>query len=234
MNIESILTVVGFQCAILADFMLADYIISMVTSCGICRALVDNLCHASISGLLWLSVTHRDFVMHNPSIGSAARNLYHNPATLEVLAAAVLGSVVDADHFLNAGSLSLGAATHLAQRPFAHAALFAIGIPIIHFAIFRRQRIALLLLSSFCSHQLRDSVRRGVWCWPLGSTAALPLPVIVGAYTLLSVSCSLALWRSREHRKTYRGRDESFDRGECRETRAGCSTDNDNSGQLIV
>ncbi|KAI0215142.1 hypothetical protein LSAT2_032814 [Lamellibrachia satsuma] len=69
------------------------------------RAVVDTLTHGVIAALSWLLVT--DFQMN-------MKNL------TEVMSCGVFGMVIDVDHFIAAGSLSLSAATSLSKRPFFH------------------------------------------------------------------------------------------------------------------
>ncbi len=208
------------QCILLVDFLFADHSIILLSGCGACRAVVDNFCHATISGLMWLSITHRDLQLQNPSTNSAARNIYFNPVIWEVFFAVVLGSVVDLDHFASARSLSLTAATQLTQRPFAHAVLFAVCVPLIYFMVQRQLRASLLIFTTLISHQLRDATRRGLWFWPLGSTPPLHMAVVMATYCSLSLMGFLVLSRCQDHRKAYRGDDCDEETGNGRSPRS--------------
>jgi hypothetical protein len=43
------------------------------------------------------------------------------------------------------------------------------------------------------THHLRDATRRGLWCWPLGSTPPLPYPLF------LALTALLPLWLRSTH-----------------------------------
>jgi hypothetical protein len=106
--------------------------------------------------------------------------------------AGLFASALDVDHFLAAHSLSLGAATTLAQRPVLHSSLVAAAL-VAATAVMARPPYARLLaivrsaMAAHCllcllsndtdaflvgrqalaSHHWRDAARRGLWLWPL-------------------------------------------------------------------
>ena len=97
---------------------------------------------------------------------------------------------MDVDHFLSAGSLSLSAAMALPTRPFAHSLLFLAATLAAALALARLHLLPVwaphLLAVAFGGHQLRDSIKRGLWLAPmLGSTP--PTPYLV---YLLAMACA--------------------------------------------
>jgi hypothetical protein len=119
-------------------------------SSGLKRALADSACHGVVSSLSWLSV----LILSNYL---SALDSYWSHTALQALAAAVLGCLLDADHFIAAGSLSLHGATHLSSRPFGHAVLFTVVVAGVLFCMTRSVRGVSLLVSSWFAHLLRDS-----------------------------------------------------------------------------
>ncbi|CDS41119.1 hypothetical transcript [Echinococcus multilocularis] len=94
---------------------------------------------------------------------------------------ALIAIVVDIDHFIATGSLSIKAAQSLPGRPFLHwsgclvalAVVLLVGSSMIQhhwFAVPRLVRQTVdggwITLVAWSSHQLRDSLRRGLWLWP--------------------------------------------------------------------
>ncbi|CBJ32551.1 conserved unknown protein [Ectocarpus siliculosus] len=87
-------------------------------------------------------------------------------AALEVLFAACVGSALDLDHFLAAGSVRLSRATALAGRPWGHCVAALIVAAFAVAALTRNARAAVCVFSAGATHQLRDSTRRGLWLYP--------------------------------------------------------------------
>ena len=101
---------------------------------------------------------------------------------------------MDADHFLAAGSLSMRAAMTLPSRPFAHSVAFRLLALALAAALAHRLLppwAPHLLLCAFGGHQLRDSLKHGLWLGPaaLGSTPPTPYAL----YVLLMAGAPLAL-----------------------------------------
>lgn len=71
-------------------------------------------------------------------------------------------------------------AVSLTTRPFLHCStipLVVCGIGLILAYLqdwLWLQKISCLLIVAFSTHHVRDSTRRGLWFWPLGSIPALP------------------------------------------------------------
>ena len=85
---------------------------------------------------------------------------------------------MDGDHFLQAGSLSLRAALALPTRPFAHSLAFLLAAVALAAALAQRSLLPPwaphLLATALGGHQLRDSLKRGLWVGPLAASPSLP------------------------------------------------------------
>lgn len=111
------------------------------------------------------------------------------------VAAAAVSCSLDVDHFIAARSLSIKDATSLPSRPFGHAVLFIPAVAAV-VSLLAHPVYALMIVTSWGSHQLRDGLRRGLWLWPAGSTPPLSLPLYCAGCALLSVVTALGLRRA--------------------------------------
>lgn len=122
--------------------------------------------------------------------------LAHRPSALKVmLLAAALGSLIDLDHFVAAGSLSLYAATHLPIRPASHSITFAAALALASLAVTRANwALAWIVFASITSHVLRDASGGATQLlYPLAASA---IPFwLYAAGELLLVAGSLLLAR---------------------------------------
>jgi hypothetical protein len=106
---------------------------------------------------------------------------------------------MDADHFVQARSLSLRAALSLPARPFAHSLAFLLVAVALAAALAQRGLLPPwaphLAATALGGHQLRDSLKRGLWAGPaaLGSTPATPYAVYWLAMAALPLALSPAL-----------------------------------------
>mmetsp|Transcript_11567 Transcript_11567/g.17602 ORF Transcript_11567/g.17602 Transcript_11567/m.17602 type:complete len:229 (+) Transcript_11567:107-793(+) len=153
---------------------LSDICMSQTTG-KIEKCLVDNIGHALLSCLMWVSaLIPRDGstsrTIPSKGLDSHGGSSKHSIWYLELGAAFALGSLLDIDHFVMGGSLSLTSATSLPSRPFGHSVAFVIVMSFFAMLFTGRYRYALLTFVSLLTHQLRDATRRGLWMWPLGST----------------------------------------------------------------
>ncbi|KAH7487887.1 Transmembrane protein 267 [Phytophthora ramorum] len=138
----------------------------------ILRHLVDSAAHGSVAFCCW-GIFLLQIEKYSESGGSTLSSL---GVLKKCFFNGVTASLLDIDHFLAAGALSLAGATHLQGRPFGHAVTFIIVVALLVSrcsrrcqARKRRYRVCFLVIAWF-SHQLRDGMRRGLWFWPLGST----------------------------------------------------------------
>ncbi|CAN7989267.1 unnamed protein product [Ixodes hexagonus] len=133
------------------------------------RAAADNVTHGLIGVICWAAVC-------GPSLFPAS--------VRESILCGLIASAVDIDHFLAAASLKIEDATSLRSRPFLHCTSIVM-VTILTVMLVARltgqlQLYHLTLMASVAvtSHHLRDSLRRGLWLWPYGSTP----PVKIGFY----------------------------------------------------
>jgi hypothetical protein len=112
----------------------------------------------------------------------------------EIILSLVIGSTIDLDHFIAAGSPSLFAATHLSERPFGHNIVFVLFLG---FGIFflLSKRLSLLFFSASSNHLSRDALKRGYTLCPWLSlhTYAIPYAFYLGILVLLPLLLSSAL-----------------------------------------
>ncbi|CAI5732087.1 unnamed protein product [Peronospora destructor] len=136
------------------------------------RHLVDSAAHGNVAFCCWAI-----FLLQAEKKAEARNTTF---SVLEMLKTCffngITASLLDADHFIAAGALSLAGATHLTHRPFGHAVTFIIVVAFLVSqcsnkwpAKKRRYRVCFIVVAWF-SHQLRDGMRRGLWFWPVGST----------------------------------------------------------------
>ena len=165
----------------------------------LCHALVDNGIHAIIALAMWTAALEIAAAQNDYSSGrSPRRSLLRRPCIMvrdqhEIIVSLMCGSLLDLDHFLAAGALSLRAATSLARRPPGHA---LIAVPVLAAAGWAAAgpRIALLVGGSLLSHQLRDALRRGLWLWPFPkSTPALSWSGYIVGQITVAVAVGMAV-----------------------------------------
>ena len=127
----------------------------------------------------------------------------------EIASSFLIGSFIDFDHFIAAGSPSLFAATHLQMRPFGHNLFFVCAVASGTFFLISR-RFALLFFASALNHLSRDSVKRGYTIVPWSTTSSPAIPYILYLFIimLLPVFCFIVLdsfpnfWNSKTHLRT--------------------------------
>ncbi|KAG8131133.1 hypothetical protein E2320_017802 [Naja naja] len=149
------------------------------------RALSDNMVHGIIGLWSWAIV-----------IGLKKKSDF-----TEVILAGFLSSVIDMDHFILAGSLSLKAALTLPQRPFLHCSTV---IPVVCLMLkFIMHLLKLkdswcflpwMMFISWTSHHVRDGIRHGLWICPFGKTVPLPYWLYVAVTATLPHLCSFLLY----------------------------------------
>uniref|UniRef100_A0A023GD69 Transmembrane protein 267 n=1 Tax=Amblyomma triste TaxID=251400 RepID=A0A023GD69_AMBTT len=130
------------------------------------RALADNATHGLVALLCWVLVSGGPLQAINIQ---------------DTLLCGLFGCAVDVDHFLAARSLKIEDATNLETRPFLHcssAVLASLSLVALMGKVYgsvQIYKVALIALVAVASHHLRDSIRRGLWLWPFGSTGPLKL-----------------------------------------------------------
>jgi len=161
---------------------------SLDPSAKFSRCLLDTSCHAGIAALIWLGTVNLGRRRLRFDDVNMSRMFHiHTILTLmkeykEVGLSLFIGSAVDVDHFIAAGSMSLTDATHLQSRPLGHMVLSAVFASVVALLVsalyfartgcvpstrsvewYRCKRFAMLTFSAYVAHLLRDSVRRGLW-----------------------------------------------------------------------
>ncbi|XP_042731172.1 transmembrane protein 267 [Lagopus muta] len=149
------------------------------------RAFSDNAVHGILGMWSWAIV-----------IGLRKKSDF-----TEVTLAGFLASVIDVDHFLLAGSLSLKAALSLPRRPFLHCSTV---IPVVALTLklimhlFRLKDswcfLPWMLFISWTSHHIRDGIRHGLWICPFGKTPPLPYWLYVAITASLPHLCSFIMY----------------------------------------
>uniref|UniRef100_A0A8C5SLP8 Transmembrane protein 267 n=1 Tax=Laticauda laticaudata TaxID=8630 RepID=A0A8C5SLP8_LATLA len=117
------------------------------------RALSDNMVHGIIGLWSWAIV-----------IGLKKKSDF-----TEVILAGFLSSVIDMDHFILAGSLSLKLKDSWCFLPW-------------------------MMFISWTSHHVRDGIRHGLWICPFGKTVPLPYWLYVAITATLPHLCSFLLY----------------------------------------
>lgn len=133
------------------------------------RAAADNVTHGLVGLICWV----------------AACGPRCFPASLrEGILCGFIACALDVDHFVAAASVKIEDATRLRARPFLHCtSIVILAILIIMLAArltgqLQLYHLTLMASVAVTSHHLRDSLRRGLWLWPYGSTP----PVKIGFY----------------------------------------------------
>lgn len=198
---------------------------AMVTALGndphthILRILLDTSCHSLIAGFIWIASTEVEYNFNVIPLSIGGRWCILQKY-IETVLSMLIGSAVDIDHFVAAGSISLTAATHLPTRPWGHAVLSCVVVTLLVwtliFAAVKLQhrfpyklsigtplttavahRFALLTFSAYFAHLLRDSVRRGLWLCTISSRDSISNETSESAHNKHNVSIGtppLPLW----------------------------------------
>ena len=127
--------------------------------------IFDSLSHALLAGAIWREVQLVPLLK--------PRHIFIS-LKAELLLSCILSSALDIDHFIAARSLSLFDATHLTSRPFGHSLLFIVISTSLICMLLRSATLTTLYFSAILSHQLRDSLRRGLLVWPFTNTISTP------------------------------------------------------------
>ena len=113
---------------------------------------LDSVAHATVAALVVLPGTTR-----------------HRDAPLALMTiAALTAAMLDADHFIAVGSLSLHAATSMPLRPATHSFVFGAACGVLVGLVTRRRALGLTVGLALISHVLRDA--------PTGAPLFAPVP----------------------------------------------------------
>ncbi|KAK7497776.1 hypothetical protein BaRGS_00010910 [Batillaria attramentaria] len=142
------------------------------------RALQDSITHGVVGMLSWA-------VVETPGLEACK--------WMSCVVCGILASAIDVDHFLAAKSLQLQDAVNLKHRPPFHSTSLVLMLTSTLWCVssllptLPLKKPALLLLTAWLSHHLRDANRRGLWFPPIGSSPPLPSVVYIGSTVLLAV-----------------------------------------------
>lgn len=175
--------------------------------------LLDNSVHGLVAAACWAATLACSAVITPSSTRVASASAFSGSrflpvewtqafcgpiageATVQICIAYVLGCALDVDHFIPAlgGQPSLDGAMRLGQRPAGHAVLAVIIASGLAAALWRRTPLWALVFVAWGTHQLRDSIRRGLWLWPSGSTRAVPFRLYVLSVAILPLLMAVIL-----------------------------------------
>lgn len=156
----------------------------------ICIILLDSSAHAVIGILIWNYVIFKYNFLSSSGLNEFLPSFFNYcfSHAWDLLLSGFLSSLLDIDHFLEAKSWSLFDATHLSHRPFGHSLLFIFIFILVYMLISKDKVNSLRLFLCWFSHQLRDSIKHGLWIGLMfGSTPLLTLPWILIIYSLIMI-----------------------------------------------
>ncbi|XP_058123653.1 transmembrane protein 267 [Anopheles ziemanni] len=153
--------------------LIGDKLSDAVEKPPLLRACIDNCTHVLI-GLI------ASEIFLNGSTYNTAKHEY----LLLLCEAAVVSSLIDLDHFIEARSFRLQDATNLDRRPFLHNSVFCILIFLLLIIVkpfgtsnFRLSTAVAFI--AFSTHHMRDATRRGIWIKsPFQDDSSRPIPYV--------------------------------------------------------
>ena len=115
--------------------------------------------------------------------------------------AAASAVLIDIDHLVAAGSLSVKDAITLPMRPVSHSVLFCLGLAVILGLIARRLSVMGIVFIALLTHVSRDATSGGTpWLWPLVQAPRIPMGLHIGLW--LTVAISGVFWTRRSQQKS--------------------------------
>lgn len=158
------------------------------------RAFVDNATHFFLGVLSWLILTCFAHVTLWKSV-------------CESFLCGVLSSIIDVDHFLAAYSFKLQDAINLQHRPFLHNTTLVVMLSISCILISDILEKELwkvyswMFLVAGIAHHLRDSLRRGLWLWPFGSTRPTNFYIYLAISFIFPLICYVFMTRTNPYQE---------------------------------
>ena len=125
------------------------------------KALMDNGSHLIIGVLSWIVVCYPRIDVHG------------------LAGVALLSSIIDIDHFINAKSFYLVNAISMENRPFLHNSLLMLIVNCILFSYLvacdrNKSDWSIIFFISWFSHHVRDGNRHGMWFGSIYTTKPFP------------------------------------------------------------
>lgn len=202
----SLAAVVLIQLFILWTSCSIDYFLAVashhdtISYSVIVRVALDEIAHLLLPPLVWLLSTLSVDLNITASNGSGIdlnkdiiRSYVHVVKHRnELFASMLVGVIIDIDHFVEARSLSLFAATHLDHRPIGHSLLCCAAVVLAVRLVLKDSIIPLVVSSGYMTHLLRDATRRGLWmgqellgCGRTVVTSPLPVAAVLLLYCVV-------------------------------------------------
>ncbi|KAL8574495.1 hypothetical protein ACOMHN_060165 [Nucella lapillus] len=174
------IAIILWSAALVLVCLLGDQLCSLASHSQtlVWRALADTLIHGAVGVVSWAVV-----VMPGLSVDRWG----------QCMMCGMMASLIDLDHFWQAGSFELKSAISLQRRPPFHSTSLVLllsallWVVSLVFRLAALRKVTLMCLVAWLSHHLRDASRRGLWFPPLGSTPPLPYAVYIGGTVVLSV-----------------------------------------------
>ena len=139
-------------------------------------AILDNTIHALVAFLLLLPL----FLLRGRSLAVP-------------LLGAFLASLIDLDHFIAAGSLSIHAAASLPSRPWTHSLTFVLPAAVVAGLLFRRLWVLVVVAVALTSHILRDATTSPApLLYPLSDVTLPWWAYILACHLMMAASIILA------------------------------------------
>lgn len=154
------------------------------------RAASDNATHGLVAAFCWIMVSGR------PISAESLR---------DTLLCALVACALDIDHFIAAASFQIRDATSLVSRPYLHCTSVVMFCIFLVMAASRLgghrqiQKLTVIASVAVTSHHLRDSLRRGLWLWPLGSTSPVKLQYYYAGLVCIVIAASLWTQSKLQH-----------------------------------
>lgn len=217
---QRVLLILAVFVMLVGDFFLYQQVI--LPSWSVLRHLIDSGTHFAVAFCAWgifLCFSHDERIPSATNDSTPLPVLDESASgesttvpgikewkafLLSCLLAGVTAALLDVDHFIAAGALSIGGATHLEGRPFGHSVTFVIAVVFATWLFsklrgaskWRRIHRISFVLVTLMSHQIRDANRHGLWSWPIGSTPGIFYLVYV--FMELALPIVLARWQVTE------------------------------------
>ena len=93
----------------------------------------------------------------------------------ELFLVLLVSCAVDSDHFIAARSLRLSDAQSLLSRPMGHSFSTCLLLTAAVYFFSASRYLTAIVFTFYSLHLLKDGLRRGLWLWPIGTTAPLSL-----------------------------------------------------------
>ena len=170
-----------------------DALTSLNTKHGLLlRSVTDNLVHGTLAVITWLLgyVGYRSQETHvtrangnNRFSNHSSLMLSHTKIILQAITCGMLACGIDIDHFISARSWKLEDAVEATNRGLFHNSFLVVLVLVYYYT--HRRSLTVIIIVGMVAHHLRDSIRRGLYFYPLGSTPPLPYSIYLFCICML-------------------------------------------------